>query len=587
VLFRSKLFTDATGHGSVGALAGADLTVKEEGHLGMSNMWRWKEMNQPAPFPNIAWGLDLDMDDFPYPKRNHAEWFWESGFNKHPISGLESTRDWNFRAIYGAFNAMKNKGGKAEHANAKLEWIAYVGGTRESRQLLGDIILTRDDITNKKAFPDGCVPTTWDIDLHYPKEQYAKKFPDDPFISKAVFDKAVDRQHGYPVPYRCFYSRNIENMFMAGRDISVNHEALGTVRVMKTGGMIGEVVGKAAAICVKHNCTPRDVYHNYLDELKVLMNLKGVMRRDTLDGQFYIPAGAPELPPAGVKYHDPAKLGGIVIDDDQAKLTGTWTPGEGLKEFIGTKYRYASPKSKAVARFEFKVPAAGRYEVRFAYQHHENRAGNAPVTVHSADGQKSDRGNGSQADGEVALVALLLRECACLLKHWHGAAGLAAEAVGVRQRVQRPGLGAFVFQARRAVFAVGEERAQQVNDQLVGPELVVERIGEAVAEERARLVQLPGADGVVVEFDHRGQVFQARHLLHLGHGGEIIAQAGVGGGALGRGQPVVGVAPHNRVQVEPALPGVMVYQPACDEIAQVGIKRRSAAFRPLHHLKTL
>lgn len=391
--FAGTLFTDATGHGSIGALAGADLTVKEEGHLGMSNMWRWKDAGQPQPFPNIPWALELEMDDFPYPKRNHGEWFWESGFNKHPITDLESTRDWNFRAVYGAFNAMKNKGGKAEHANAKLEWIAYVGGTRESRQLLGDVILTREDISTKKSFPDGCVPTTWDIDLHYPKEQYARKFPHDPFISMAVFDKAVDRQHGYPVPYRTFYSRNVENLFMAGRNISVTHEALGTVRVMKTGGMIGEVVGKAASICIKHNCSPRDVYHNYFDELKVLMNLKGVMRRDTVDGKFYIPAGAPELPPPGTKYHDPAKLGGIVIDDNQAKLTGTWTPGEGLKDFVGTCYRYASPRAKASARFEFKVPASGRYEVRYAYQHHENRAGNAPVTVHSADGQKTIRIN--------------------------------------------------------------------------------------------------------------------------------------------------------------------------------------------------
>ena len=137
----------------------------------------------------------------------------------HPIYGLEEMRDWNLRAIFGAWNAMKNKGGKAEHANAKLEWVAYIGGTRESRQLIGDVVLTREDIAEKKPFPDGTVPTTWDIDLHYPKEQYAKKFPDNPFISKAIFDKGVDKQHGYPVPYRCMYSKNIENLFMAGRDI--------------------------------------------------------------------------------------------------------------------------------------------------------------------------------------------------------------------------------------------------------------------------------------------------------------------------------------------------------------------------------
>ena len=87
---------------------------------------------------------------------------------------------------------------------------------------------------------------TWDLDLHYPKEQYAKATPDNPFISRAAFGKGVDKRNGYPVPYRCFYSKTVPNLFMAGRCISVNHEALGTVRVMRTCGMMGEVVGKAA-----------------------------------------------------------------------------------------------------------------------------------------------------------------------------------------------------------------------------------------------------------------------------------------------------------------------------------------------------
>ncbi|MBI5396866.1 MAG: FAD-dependent oxidoreductase [Verrucomicrobia bacterium] len=391
--FAGKLFADCTGHGVLGALAGADLTVKEKGHMGMSNMWRWKQTDAPQTFPDVPWALPLTLDDFPYPRRGAGEWFWETGFDKHPIKDLELMRDWNLRAVYGAFNAMKNKDPKNECANAKLEWIAYVGGTRESRQLLGDVVLTKEDISEKKPFPDACVPTTWDIDLHYPKEQYAKKFPNDPFISKAEFGKKVDRKIGYPVPYRCFYSRNIGNLFMAGRNVSVTHEALGTVRVMKTGGMMGEVVGKAASVCVRHNCAPRDVFYSYFDELKDLMNRRGVERRDTVEGQFYVAPGAAELSALGVKYHDPAKLPGIVIDDNNAKLTGAWHEGEGLPEFIGTCYNYLSPKAPGSARFEFTVKTSGRYEVRFAYQPHANRASNAPVTVHSADGEKLIRVN--------------------------------------------------------------------------------------------------------------------------------------------------------------------------------------------------
>jgi len=284
--FAGKLFCDATGHGTIGVLAGAKSDMTMEKHMGMSNMWVWKKGDEPVAFPETPWALDLDMGDFPYPRYDahgnfgKAEWFWETGFDKHPIDDLEYMRDWNLRAAYGAFDAMKNRGGADEHQTAQMVWLAYIGGPRESRRLIGDVILTREDIITKKQFQDGCVPSTWSIDLHYPKQQYMKKYPEDPFISKAVFDRRVDRENGYPVPYRCFYSVNVPNLFMAGRNISVTHEALGTVRVMNTLGMVGEVVGKAASICVKHDCLPRDVYTDHLPDLFSLLELPGKARQE-------------------------------------------------------------------------------------------------------------------------------------------------------------------------------------------------------------------------------------------------------------------------------------------------------------------
>lgn len=396
--FGGRLFCDATGHAFVGALAGADATLKETEHLGMSNMWRWKQTGAPATFPEVPWALPLTMDDFPYPQKFHAQWFWESGFNKHPILELEDTRDWNFRAIYGAWNAMKNGGGKADHVNAKLEWVAYIGGPRESRQLLGDVVLTREDIAGKKEFPDGTVPTTWDIDLHYPKEQYAKGVAkDDPFISRAAFDKAVDRQHGYPVPYRTFYSRNVDNLFMAGRCISVTHEALGTVRVMKTGGMIGEVVGKAASLCMRNDCTPREVYERYFPELQELMKLPGAARRATYKDTPALPANYKPLPPitptsdGGEAPAGPAvsTLAGLALDDTQAKLTGKWGGGAGLPGYFGSGYRYRGAKEEGSARYEFTIKDAGDYEVRVNFAPHENRATKAPISVESPAGKKT------------------------------------------------------------------------------------------------------------------------------------------------------------------------------------------------------
>lgn len=288
--FSAPLFADCTGHGWIAAKAGADTQMKEEGRMGMSNMWMWGNEEKSVSFPQKDWMLELGENDFPFPVRFHGQWFWEGGFDLHPIEDLEKIRDWNLVAVFSAWNAMKNKGAYAErdpaekkYANAQLKWLAHIGGTRETQQVLGDVILTEEDILEGKEFPDGCVLTTWSIDLHYPSETYLEGAPENPYISKAVHNHAVDRKVGYPIPYRCFYSRNVPNLFTAGRNISVTHEALGTTRVMKTIGMMGVVVGKAAAICIAKDTTPRGVYESYLPELKFLMRQPGANRYEIVE----------------------------------------------------------------------------------------------------------------------------------------------------------------------------------------------------------------------------------------------------------------------------------------------------------------
>ncbi len=177
---------------------------------------------------------------------------------------------------------------------------------------------------------------------------------------------------------------------MAGRDISVTHEALGTVRVMKTGGMIGEVVGKAASICLKNQCTPRDVYTRYFGELKELLALRGAARRETLDAPIVLPIGL--AAPAPQKDLQAAvalnTLPGLVLDDSKAILTGPWTQGSGLPDYIEAGYRYRAGKETGAARYSFKIPKAGKYEVRLNYGQHENRATMVLVSIESAEGLK-------------------------------------------------------------------------------------------------------------------------------------------------------------------------------------------------------
>ena len=270
VRLAGRWFADCTGDGTVGFLAGADYEMTEKERMGACNLWNVRDTGEPVTFPRCPWALDLSTK--PFPGRKEADirllggWYWECGMAHNPFEKGEYIRDWNFRAMYGAWDCLKNVDKK--FPTHKLNWCAYIMGPRESRRLLGDFCLSKDDLMHSKAYPDGCVPTTWDMDLHLPDKRYEKGFENEAFITK---DYHTAYPRPYWIPYRCLYSRNVANLFMAGRDISVTHEALGSVRVMRTGGMMGELVGMAAALCKQHQTDPRGVYSEHLDELKQLM----------------------------------------------------------------------------------------------------------------------------------------------------------------------------------------------------------------------------------------------------------------------------------------------------------------------------
>jgi len=288
--FQAPLFADCTGDGTVGYLAGADYHMGRESHaetgeslapekpdkmtMGTSVQWYSVETDLPVPFPNCPWALQFNEKTCQLLTR--GDWNWETGMNRNQITEFEYIRDHALRAVFGNWSFLKNHSlEKDKYANRKLTWVAYIGGKRESRRLLGDVILQQQDIDESRAFPDASVTTTWSIDLHYPDPQNSKHFPGREFRSIAKFRKVTP----YPIPFRCLYSRNVPNLMMAGRNISVTHVALGTVRVMRTGGMMGEVLGMAANLCKKHQTTPRGVYQNHLDELKALMT-RGVGKND-------------------------------------------------------------------------------------------------------------------------------------------------------------------------------------------------------------------------------------------------------------------------------------------------------------------
>ncbi|MDR0393566.1 MAG: FAD-dependent oxidoreductase [Tannerella sp.] len=297
----APLFTDCTGDGTIGYLAGADFRMGREGRdefyestapeqpdkmtMGSSVQWYSVDNNKPAAFPSFEYGVTFTEESCE--KETMGEWTWETGMFLDQVDDFEQIRDYGMLVVFSNWSFLKNRlKENRTYKNLRLDWVAYIAGKRESRRLLGDYIAKEEDLTKHMVQEDGTATATRAIDLHYPDPENTKYFAGAEFKAIAEFI----RIYGYPIPYRCLYSRNIENLFMAGRNISVTHVALGAVRVMRTTAMMGEVVGMAASICKKHDVNPRDVYHDHLEELKSLMR-EGVGKKGLPNNQRYNEGG--------------------------------------------------------------------------------------------------------------------------------------------------------------------------------------------------------------------------------------------------------------------------------------------------------
>ena len=278
--FAAPVFIDCTGDGSVGFWAGADYRTGREARsehdeptapvkadkmtLGTSILWGSRDAGKGVDFPDVPWATEASKGL----AATSGNWTWEYGHWLDTVGDAEEIRDHLLRAIYGAFAAAKRAGRDGGRptgrptANLELGWVGYVGGKRESRRLLGDHILTERDVRSGRRFPDAVATGSWSIDLHYPKGYDFRTYCTQSGVRP------------YPIPFRCLYSRNVGNLLMAGRDVSVTHVALGSTRVMNTCGQMGVAAGAAAHLCAKHNTTPRGVYAKHLAELLEIVTVR-------------------------------------------------------------------------------------------------------------------------------------------------------------------------------------------------------------------------------------------------------------------------------------------------------------------------
>lgn len=308
ITFSAPVFSDCTGDGTIGYLAGADYAMGRESKnefgeatapevadkmtMGASVQWYSIDNEKPTAFPFFNYGVRFTGESCE--KVTMGEWTWETGMNYDQIKDFERIRDYGLMVVFSNWSYLKNELKENDlFKNRKLDWVAYIAGKRESRRLMGDYILKEEDLTKHVVHEDGTASTTWTIDLHYPDPKNTANFPGAEFKSIARHNPI----YPYPIPYRCLYSRNVDNLFMAGRNISVTHVALGTTRVMRTTGMMGEVVGMAAYLCKKHNVLPRGIYRYHLNELKTLMN-EGIGKKGLPNNQKYNEGGTLSKPPA-------------------------------------------------------------------------------------------------------------------------------------------------------------------------------------------------------------------------------------------------------------------------------------------------
>lgn len=297
-VIHADYFADCSGDSVLAPLSGAEHRIGREARkefgesfgpeetdrktMGMSCMLQAREEDRPSEFIPPKWAYKYTKEDLPNRVPNLENpfenfWYLELGGDGDSIHDTEKMRDELLKVAYGIWDFVKNDPeNKKRYANWRLDWMGILPGKRESRRYIGDHILTESDILSEGRFDDIVAYGGWPMDDHHPA---GFRYTGAPNVNHPA-------PSPYGIPYRCLYSKNIENLFFAGRNISVTHCAVSSTRVMATCALIGQAVGAAAAIAVRDHISPRGVYENSIRELKQLL----------MDDDCYLPFNKRPIP---------------------------------------------------------------------------------------------------------------------------------------------------------------------------------------------------------------------------------------------------------------------------------------------------
>ncbi len=349
----ADMFADCSGDSVLAPLAGAAYRVGREARtefdediqpetadlktMGMSCLIQAREMATPQPFIPPSWAYVYESDtDLPYRGHdvlNSNFWWIELGGDQDSIHDTESIRDELLKVAFGVWDHIKNRGDHGAE-NWALDWVGFLPGKRESRRYEGDIIVTQNDVRAEGRFEDLAAYGGWTMDDHHPGGMSWSGEP-------TIFHPAPSP---FGLPYRALYSRNVANLFCAGRNISVTHAALSATRVMATCATLGQAVGTAAAMATREDTTPRGVYENHVQELQQTL----------MDDDCYLPwhvRAVPALTQAAAltaAEGDPEPLrNGLDRPIGDADNGWTGTPGAWVE------YRFTEPRPVASTRVVF------------------------------------------------------------------------------------------------------------------------------------------------------------------------------------------------------------------------------------------
>ena len=408
---RAKLFADCSGDSVLAPLTGAQYRVGREARgeygesiapetadsktMGMSCLMQAREEDRPSTFIPPKWAYHYTKADLPHRVPNMQAmgenfWYIEMGGAQDSIGDTETCRDELLKIAYGIWDYVKNDPENREKNQYwRLDWLGMLPGKRESRRYIGDHVMTQDELRAGGHFEDVIAFGGWSMDNHEP-EGFLTPLP------PTTYHAAPSP---YGIPYRCLYSKNIENLLFAGRNISVTHVVCSSARVMATCALLGQAAGTAAAIAIRRGLTPRDVYESALEEL----------RQTLMDDDCFLPYATREIPALTRRAH-------LVCSAENAEAlrngidrpVGDADNGARLALGQAVEYRFAEESVVSRVRLVFDSDlndeTMPEYERKLKRNMICNRPRNLPDTYVPKTMTRAYRIEGITAEGIVPLV---------------------------------------------------------------------------------------------------------------------------------------------------------------------------------------